>query len=161
MAELLQDGVLGIVTGILTTVVLFLAKVLWDTKLRPFLQELRYSGVKIEGKWAGQFVDDHGGIRTNFVLFLTQSALQLGGTSVLKHDSPDNNYEIHFNVVGRIWEGYVVVNFAPIDRRVTSYATAMLKITGGGVNLVGQIAFRDVFQEQVTAEPLHLGRDMI
>jgi len=161
MTALIQEGVLGIVTGILTTVVLFLAKVLWDAKLHPFLQELRYGGVKVDGKWQGSGADPDNGSATDFIIFLTQSALQLSGTSSLKHHSPTNQYEIHFNVTGRIWEGYVILNFTPIDRRVTSYATAMFKIGGGGATLVGQIAYRDVFQEQVTAEPVVLSRNVI
>ena len=158
MGDWIQQAVLGIVTGILTTVVLFIVKVLWDSKLHPFLRELRYGGVKIDGRWEGNGEDPEGSWHTDLLLILEQSAFDLVGTFNLKHKGAKNEYELLFNVKGRIWEGYVVLNFTPIDRRVTSFATAMLKIDGGGVGLLGQIVYRDVFKESVTAEPVSLGR---
>jgi len=158
MENLIEQGLLGIVTGVVTTAILFLAKSTWDAKLKPFLQELRYSGVKVDGKWEGYGSDEEGSWRTEMFLFLTQSALYLAGTFVLKHRNPINQFEIHFKVSGHIWEGYLVLNFTPIDRRITSYATAMLKVSGGGVGLAGQLAYRDVNKEHVTAEPVSLGR---
>ena len=155
---MIEQGVIGIVTGILTAAILFLAKSIWDSKLKPFLQEIRYNGVKVDGKWVGYGAAQDGSWRTEITLFLTQSALRLGGTFVFKHDRPDGIAELHFKVSGEIWEGYLILNFTPIDRRVTSYATAMLKISGGGVGLVGQLSYRDVNNELVTSEPVTLGR---
>lgn len=161
MEKLLQDGVVGIVTGILTTVILFFARAVWDHKLRPFLEEIRYAGVKVDGKWSGSAkgTDAGGGEwSTELVLFLTQQALTMGGTLSLKHQSPDNSFELHFKVRGYLWEGYVILNFTPVDRRVTSYATTLLKIGGGGLNLNGQFVFRNVNEETVSAEPVFLVR---
>jgi hypothetical protein len=160
MEKLMQDGIVGIVTGILTTVVLFVIKTIWDTKLRPLLEELRYGGVKIDGKWEGhgKGKSDTGEWSTDMLVFLTQSAHSLGGTYVLKHQSPSNSFEIHFKIRGYIWEGYAILNFTPLDRRVTSSATALLKIAGGGINLTGQISYRNVNTEQVCSEPMTLSR---
>lgn len=159
MVDLIQQGVLGIVTGILTTTILFICKIIWDTRLQPFLRELRYAGVKIDGKWVGRGTDPQGLWTTEMLLLLKQSAFELTGTFNLKHQGVENKFEILFNVSGRIWEGYIILNLSPIDRRITSYATAMLKIDGGGVGLVGQIAYRDVFKEYVVSEPVSMGRE--
>lgn len=158
MEKLIQDGVLGIVTGIVTAGLLFLLKAIWDAKLRPFLNELRYQGVDIAGKWVGRGADEKTSASSEFTLFLTQSAQSLAGTYRLKHQSPTNSFDLNFNVVGRIWEGYIILNLTPIDRRVTSYATSLLKIAGGGVTLEGQICFRNVNEERVVTEPLILAR---
>ncbi len=160
MEKYLQDGVLGIITGIFTTAFLFVVKTLWDTKLRPLLEELRYAGVEIDGKWEGhgKGAAEGGEWSTDILLFLTQSARKLGGTYVLKHQSPNNSFEIHFKVEGFVWEGYAILNFLPIDRRITSTGTALLKIAGGGVNLDGQISYRNVNTEQVSSERMGLFR---
>lgn len=158
LISLFVDGAMGIFTGVLTALLLFAVKRFWVSDIYPFVERTRYSGVQIDGKWEGYGADAEGGSSTEFVLLLKQSALALSGSAVLKHDSDRNSFELHFNVTGRIWEGYVILNFAPSDRRVTSYATGMLKISGGGSSLVGQLAFRNVFREEVTAEPVILAQ---
>jgi hypothetical protein len=89
---------------------------------------------------------------------LTQSALILGGTFNLKYSGPDNEFEIDFVVNGKIWEGYVILNLTPARRQLTSYATCLLKIGGGGVSLDGQISFRNVLEERVTSEDIRMIR---
>jgi hypothetical protein len=157
MTTLLNQGILGIVTGILTTVFIYLCKFLWDEHLRPFLQELRYQGVKIDGQWTGNSKDQDSS--TDVKLFLTQNALILNGTFILKHASKDNNFEITFKASGQIWEGYVILNFTPVDRRITSYATSLLKIHSGGLSLFGQFCFRNVNDEKVEAVGMMLMRE--
>jgi hypothetical protein len=160
MDKLIQDGVVGIVTGIVTTVILYLAKMIWVEKLFPLLQESQYSGIKMDGKWfgIGKGKVEEEEWKTEMVLFLSQSALNLKGTYSLKHESQSINFELNFYVHGHIWEGYVILNFTPIDRRVTSYATSLLKISDGGKNLIGKIAYRDVKEDKVTAEGVWLHR---
>lgn len=158
VVNLIAQTFLGIFTGILTTAILFGLKWLWDQRLHPFLREMRYSGVMIAGLWEGHVEDQKENSSAEMRLFLKQSARDLSGTFNIRHTSPTNNYEILHDVIGHIWEGYVVLNFTPTDRRITSYSTALLKIDGGGVGLTGKLAFRDVFQEGVLAEDLQLSR---
>jgi hypothetical protein len=53
MDTLIQQGIIGIVTGILTTVLLFVLKSFWSSKIVPFLASIRYQGVIIAGQWSG------------------------------------------------------------------------------------------------------------
>ena len=68
---------------------------------------------------------------------------------------------MHFRVesAGYIWEGYVTLNFTPKDKRITSYATALVKLHDGGISLVGTWLFRDVAKEGVNQVPLCLFRN--
>jgi len=157
--ELIANGLLGIITGILTTGLLFIAKTLWDTKLKPMLEELRYKGVKVDGKWGSRNADEEKKTSSEITLFLEQSAYLLTGVCNVRVSSPQNSFDLSYRVQGKIWEGYVVLSFTPIDRRITSIATALFKIGGGGVNLVGQYAFRNVNDENVSSVPLTLTRD--
>lgn len=156
MREILEQGVIGIVTGILTTTLLYLAKLLWDAKLQPFIAELRYQGVKIDGRWNSLSEDEQ--TRSEGSLFLSQSAHNLSGTFNFKFKNPEKNFEIDFVVSGYMWEGYVTLNFKPRDRRITSYATSLLKIHGGGHVLVGEMAFRNVEEDVVSTLSLGLAR---
>ena len=71
----------------------------------------------------------------------------------------EKDFTLDFDVTGYLWEGYLTLNFLPKDKRVTSYATALLKLHGGGASLVGQMCFRNVEEEKVTAIELGLGRE--
>jgi hypothetical protein len=148
------------VTGIFTTAILYLGNRFWHSRVRPFLEGTRYTGVDISGAWEGDGSgEDHTGKWSNKLnLHLTQSAANLTGTFNLNVDATINPFELDFKVSGRIWEGYVVLNFTPSDRRITSFATALLKIGGGVVALVGIFAFRNVHLEQVTSENVSLTR---
>lgn len=155
---MLSEGFLGIVTGILTTWILFLGKVVWDAKVTPFIRETRYQGVKVEGAWSGSFKDEK--TETESRLFIDQSAHDLSGSFMVKYKDETKNFVIDFNVRGYMWQGYITLNFIPKDRRVTSYGTALLKLHDGGGNLVGQWCIRNVMTEQVEAWPMTLSRDL-
>ena len=162
MNTLLEQGAFGIVIGIFTTVVLYLVKTIWTLKVVPFLASTRYQGVEIDGQWNGLGKNDDpekGDVFENeFSLFLTQNAHTLSGSFQFKFKSPEKDFSLDFNVSGYMWEGYVTLNFTPKDKRVTSYATALMKLHNGGLSLEGTWLFRDVIAEFVNQVPLVLFR---
>ena len=159
MDSLFSQGIIGIATGIVTSAILLLIKTLWDKNLYPFLQELKYQGVKIDGKWVGKLIDPSNNERSDFKLFVTQSALNLSGHFNLKHTGQNNSFDVDFIAQGKIWEGYMILNLTPMDRRITSYATSLMKIGGGGGALLGRLTYRNVNNEQVDSVIVSLSRE--
>ena len=167
---MLNEGLVGIVAGIITTWILFIGKGFWESKVVPYLQELRYQGVKIDGAWSGhtKVADEVAkeekeaveGFESDTRLFLTQSAHKLIGSFTFTFKNSKKNFTLDFNVNGYMWEGYITLNFLPKDRRITSYGTALLKLHDGGLSLYGQWCFRDVEFEKVISIPMSLGREM-
>lgn len=164
MDSIIEQGVVGIVTGILTTILIFVARDFWATKFVPFLEKIRYQGVLIGGQWYGTSENkntEKGGIYWNeATLFLEQKAHDLSGIFIYKFRDPQKEFSLEFDVKGYVWEGYLTLNFTPKDRRVTSYATALLKLHSGGSLLLGEWLFRNVEQECVGRTSLSLGRDL-
>ncbi len=164
MNTIVEQGVAGIVTGILTTVLIFMARNFWATKFVPFLEKTRYQGVLLGGQWYGTSENgdpEKGDIYWNeATLFLEQKAHDLSGIFIYKFRNPQKDFSIEFDVKGYVWEGYLTLNFTPKDRRVTSYATALLKLHSGGSLLLGEWLFRNVEQEHVDRTPLSLGREL-
>lgn len=158
MEGIVAQAMLGIVTGILTTALLWLLKAAWDAKLHPLLQKARYDGIIVAGKWRGTGDGDDGS-RTEVTLYLNQNAHAISGTFAVDHDSPRKKYTIHHSASGFVREGLMILTFSPVDRRITSYSMAMLKITGAGSALSGQLVFRAVDSESVVAEQVELVRD--
>lgn len=166
MNGILEEGVLGIVTGIITTAVLFTLKVFWSSTVTPFFKKVRYQGVKIDGYWIGQAsaTENDGTAETiqpfqsEYSLFLEQNAHDLTGSFHFKFKNKIKQFALEFNVTGYMWEGYVTLNFTPKDKRLTSYATGLLKLHDGGISLRGTWLFRDVEREFVSQTPLELFR---
>jgi len=161
---MLNEGLVGIVAGIITTWILFIGKEFWESRVVPYLQELRYQGVKIDGAWSG-YTKVEGqeaveGFESDTRLFLVQSAHKLTGSFTFTFKNSKKNFTLDFNVSGYMWEGYITLNFLPKDRRITSYGTTLLKLHDGGHSLLGQWCFRDVEAEKVISIPMSLGREM-
>lgn len=156
--------IIGIVTGILTTAILYILKVLWTSKIVPLIVKLRYQGVQINGNWygGGENDDENNGaiFKASYYLDLEQSAHDLKGTFIFKYKAETKDFEINFLVNGYIWEGYVTLNFTPKDKRLTSYATTMFKLHAGGTSLDGIFVFRHVDDEKVIDMPMTLYRDI-
>ena len=157
MEKLLQDGLVGILAGIVTTWIILGGKLFWQSKVNPYLRAIRYQGVKVDGSWVGKSKDEEHEQESR--LFLLQSAHQLAGSFVFTFKNDEKDFTLDFDVTGYLWEGYMTLNFLPKDKRITSYATALLKLHGGGGSLVGQMCFRNVEEEKVTAIAIGLGRD--
>lgn len=157
MEKLIQDGLVGIIAGILTTWIMLSVKFMWQQKVTPYLRSVRYQGVRVDGPWLGKSKDETHESETR--LFLTQSAHQLGGSFVFSFTDESKAFTLDFDVTGYMWEGYLTLNFLPKDKRITSYATALLKLHGGGTHLVGKFCFRNVEEENVTAIEMSVVRD--
>ncbi len=191
MGENMVDGiVIGVVAGIITSWVIYFGKYLWDTKFKPYWEELRYQGVIVSGVWTGKAdwkepaqganIPQNAGVQTNSAaqppapvqpnpadkpdshsewrLYLEKSAHNLKGSFSIKFNSPHQKYSLDFKVTGYMWEGYLTLNCLPVDRRITSYATMLMKLHAGGGTLIGQICLRSVQDETVAAVPLGLDR---
>ncbi len=162
MSTLLDQGIFGIVTGILTTAILFVIRNLWITRIVPFITATRYQGVQIDGQWYGASDNqdpEKGAVFSNEAkLYIEQKAHELTGLFIFTFKDETKDATVEFKVTGYIWEGYVTLNFTPKDRRVTSYGTALLKLHDGGGLLLGNWLFRNVETEFVSESTLSLGR---
>lgn len=153
---MIADGLIGIIAGILTSALLLFAKTLWDKWAVPFIRETRYSGVQVAGTWTGENANPDEGNKIR--LFLTQSAHDLAGDMTLTLTGGGKVRELDFVVSGYMWEGFLTLNLKPKDRKVTSYATILVKLHDGGHQLLGQMAFRNVQQDVVETTQLSVTR---
>lgn len=154
--KMIADGLLGIIAGILTSALLLVVKTLWDKWAVPFFREIRYSGVQVAGTWTGENPDPVEGNKLR--LFLTQSAHDLAGDMTLTLTGGGNVRALDFVVSGYMWEGFLTLNLKPKDRKVTSYATMLVKLHDGGHELIGKMAFRNVQTDAVETTQLRMFR---
>lgn len=165
--RLINQGIVGIVTGIITTVILFIISQVWFSQLEPFFKSISYEGVEVEGQWSNSWENDdpREGVRysNEWNLSLKQNAHDLTGNLIFKYKDKDKNRSVYiiFDVNGYMWEGFLTLNFIPKDHRITSYATGLFKLNKGGAVLDGQWLFRNIDVEEVDHYSLKLKRDLL
>lgn len=94
----------GVVAGVLTSGLLFLAARFWETTLLPFLKETRYQGVVVQGTWQADLANDPGEPTSHAKLMLTQSTHTLTGIFHFTNRKPGNDLCGHRVVqAGRGW----------------------------------------------------------
>lgn len=142
-----SEVVLGVVTGVLTSGLLWTVKALWTKSIEPYLTKVRYKGLDVAGQWTAIDLNETAAIR--FSMNLKQSAHTLRGTCMMELYSTDNEFKVMLDVTGDLWEGYISLTLKPEDRKISSYSVALLKVAGGGVALVGGHLFRNVNDEKV------------
>lgn len=123
---------LGVVSGVITAMLLWLASRFVENSLLPWLKEVRYDGVDVAGEWK-ESKRDAAGWTTENVLTLEQTALDLSGIMITRVRSPGNSFDLQMRVTGRLWEGYITLSLMPVDRTITSVATALLKLHGAAL----------------------------
>lgn len=155
----MEEIFFGVFSGVVTALLILLAKAFFQTYITPYYRSIRYSGVDVSGGWLGENVDDDRKTTVKVRLFISQNAHDLGGAMVLEYRSPEKAYILDFLVSGYIWEGYLTLNFKPKDKRILSYAVGFLRIAGGGEALEGYWCFRDVTVEKPMVEGITLIRE--
>ena len=148
--------VLGIVSGIITTVLLFLAGNSFTKIIIPWYQKIVYHGVDLNGEWKSEIQKDDGkddGSET-FRLNLMQNANTISGELTYLRFKKEETREVFYSMSGSVWEGYLTLNMKSKDRRVIAYSTSLLKIERGGHELKGYHCFRNFRTDQVESVDL-------
>ena len=158
MADWVDQAVLGIVVGVLTSAVLWGLKSFFDKVIDPAIRARLYSGVDLSGQWYGSDQSETQPLTSEVTCNLKQSAQAVSGTLRMQYASPEKSFELDFDVTGHIWEGYITLNLRPSDKRVTSYACCLLKVVEGGVKLRGVSIYRSVSTDEVEQMPWVLVR---
>lgn len=149
----------GVFSGVLTTVLLFLAREFWIKTISPWYQSMRYKGADISGSWyAEQSFEDES--KNVFSMVLEQSAHVVKGSLQFTYTSPQRKFNIDYAVVGEYWEGYLNLSCRSKDRRAYSQGAMFIKLIRNGTGLFGQFSFRDAATDQVTTVSIGLDRKM-
>lgn len=141
--------ILGIATGIITTVLIYLANQIFRKLVLPWYEKIKYKGVDLAGQWTGEMVDSSE-ISMPFNLNIKQNANRLQGIASIDKSKAHDTYNMtSYNVKGSVWEGYVTLNYQSTDRTRLSFATSLLQVRMGGRKMEGIFVFRDVRQDEI------------
>ena len=147
----------GVFVGVVTALLLFIAKGFWVNTIVPFWQKVRYQGADISGSWrAGN--KSESGTETDLSLNLNQSAHVISGSMNFTLVTNDSREQIDFNLSGTYWETYLCLNAQSKNKQTFSGGTMYLQSKSNGREFNGYFAFRDGLSNCVTSVPIKFER---
>lgn len=144
----ISEIVIGTVSGVITSALIFLFIQTFKKVILPWYRSEVYRGIDIEGTWVHEFTAGEEKLFTHRLL-LRQNGHDISGESLVTKIHPTETADISQEIVGHVWEGYVILNLLPKDRKRTSYGTLMLKVNNIGRTMSGFNLFRNGVEDVV------------
>jgi hypothetical protein len=140
--ELIKVILLGVFTGVITTICLYFVKVIIDKIILPWYQDFIYKGIDVSGVWEGKII--HSDIVYFSVkLSLKQNAHDLTGSYiVIKYKNDEEEKITSMSVNGEVWEGFVSLKCRTVSNKNLSFGSMLLKINDSELN--GSKVFRNI-----------------
>lgn len=146
----------GAISGILTTVILWLFSLMVKKVFIPWYQERIYKGVDLKGTWKYNIQYDNG-VTYSCQLDLNQSANRIYGLGSMRVEHSDNDYIQNLTIDGETWEGFLIIKMRSASNSSLSFVSGLFKIEERGGKLTGSWAYRGR-QETVRHEELSFER---
>ena len=141
--KLLEIILIGVFSGVITSLIIYLLKLIFIKVLIPWYQELSYKGIDVSGSWNGKIKSSQESVKFSAKLTLEQSAHNLSGTYVIVKYVNEDIYKItSMNVSGTVWEGFVSLTCRTVSNKNLSFGSMLLKINDGNLN--GHQVFRNL-----------------
>jgi hypothetical protein len=157
MEEMIKNIGFDIVSGLVTSLVIFLGTVVTKYWLIPLIKRLKYSGANVSGEWHCQSV--LGNATYVYTFNIRQNAHDLkGNATILKRYNGAIEYNQAFKLSGAIYEGYVILNLKSADRESLSFSTGIFQLQDRGNLLSGILSYRVRIGNGVSSENISFYR---
>lgn len=160
--EIQHTVILGVVSGVGTSALLFLIKEFWVRTLIPWYQNVQYKGADVSGSWYAERTesapDSTPEVKSSFSLMLNQNAHVVTGSMLFSTMSTGKHDSVAYNLKGEYWDGYLSITCRSKDRRSMSHGSMFLKHINNGSGLLGSFSFRHAFEDKVISIPMGIDR---
>jgi len=149
--------VVGIISGILTSAMIFLAISVFEKVVIPWYQAIIYRGVDINGEWQME----RPGSNQTAIFNLEQSAHKIKGiaTFVTKESKSEGLDEVRtFTVDGQISERFVTLVLKHKDKQRLGISAYLLEIVGDGRKMKGYISGYNIGTSKIISSACELAR---
>jgi len=145
MEEISLNLVLGIISGILTSFLIFGALQVFQKIILPWYKDFTYSDLVIEGDW--EDVTDGNRVEVTQRIFhkIKQKGNVISGITEIIDDSGSKTME----VTGFVRNGTVVLNFQRKDKQKLGVMTYLLKAVEDGSKLTGFALWYDIMHSEI------------
>jgi hypothetical protein len=162
MSRIYDIGV-GVLSGCLTSALLFLLYKIKVYGIEPWLENRLYKGVILEGSWAGRRIAGFQGKgdsakvehSLDIHMELKQSGYKVTGlfnaeSTITRPGKEPDKYTNFYKISGHINDNYLVIEYCPVSRKRTGLGAFVLQVKNGGKVMVGSISFVEETDMEVT-----------
>ena len=135
--SLTSNIIIGILTGILTTALLYLISKIFMDLVMPWYRSVKYTGIDVSSVWETK--QDFESSLEYSLLNLSQRADKLNGLwtiSITKNGSDENEIKT-FTVEGEIEDRFALLTSKNTDKRQIGIGTMLIEAVGNGFELLG------------------------
>jgi hypothetical protein len=146
---------LGVVSGLVTSMAVFVFTVIWKQHLVPWYEQRVYNGVSIEGMWT--LVDTNQPETSPEewtqleTLSISQAAQRLSGTLTLAPKAGVDSPIFTLKMTGDISDRFVTLLMKSPSRSRIAYSVMLGQVVGEGNRIQAQTAYYDVSHNEVLA----------
>ena len=159
-ATLGSQILIGIISGLVTSVITLVFVVLWQGTIVPWHEARVYTGIDIGGSWTLNEAARRGPEWSQKeVLELNQTAHHLAGSQVLTPKADDDGSPRSLAIVGKIRDRFVVLQFTSTDNRRIGYGALLAQVCGEGTRLDGAALYYDVNDQKIMSAPVTYTRE--
>lgn len=146
--------VIGIVTGVLTTALLYLVSRIFIDWIIPWYRNIKYVGIDVSGVWETK--QEFENSKEYSLLNLNQKADNLTGlwTISITENGSDQNEIKTFNVKGTIEDRFALLTSKNTDRRQIGIGTMLIEAVGNGFELKGCETWYSVDNKKIKADTI-------
>lgn len=150
--------IIGIITGVLTTAVLYLISRIFIDWVIPWYRSIKYVGIDVSGVWETkqQFKNS----KEYSLLNLYQKADRLNGlwTISITENGSDQNEIKTFDVEGSIEDRFALLTAKNTDRRQIGISTLLVEAVGNGFELEGCEIWYSVDSKEIKSNTISFKR---
>ena len=141
--------ILGIVSGILTSLLIYIIIIIFNKIIIPWYQKMIYIGIDISGEWVNTHTTPSGTV-TNEILYIKQKASKIECVCT-KHKKRKNGKE-EFSTLkfsGEIEDSIIALIGKNIRKDILGKNTLLLKVVNGGKRLEGYASWFSVTKSDI------------
>lgn len=160
MPSIQSTIVLSVVSGIITSSLIFILISLFKGMVIPWYQKVIYQGVNISGAWCGKIEGGHQLITLN----LKQSANKIDGTANFASNITQNAHWEPlrvFNIKGTIQDRFISISGNHCDQQRLGVNSFLLEVIGDGRKISGVFTYYSVGISEITSDPIIFSREII
>jgi lipopolysaccharide export LptBFGC system permease protein LptF len=155
-----ESIIIGVVSGLCTSVLIYLIVKTFQNIVIPWYQNIIYSGAQIDGQWTNSKTFRNGDTIQDELITIKQSANKLTGFRVItKRYKNKKEIEIkNFDVKGQIKDRFVYLISENNNKRKIGVSCGLYELGAGGDILYGSDMWTDVGSNYIVHDSYELKR---
>lgn len=147
--DILQSIFVGVLSGVFTSILLFLAASYTNKVIVPWYRSISYRGLDISGQWKEQY--EEAGSVVDVSIFIKQKAHDISGQIIFSRRSDDGEgtKSMSFNLIGTFFEGYLAATARNINNKRVGIASYLLRVESEGTKMAGKSSWFDPLNDEI------------